>query len=108
MKEYIKENADKYKNNLFALLKIVFRQRLNFDTIKEDEWIITIKIYVFEVSDKGDIDAHESDTWSLAITYNTNELDQHHLRTKDLIQMIRMVASRKNNSRYIRNNFHKI
>lgn len=95
MKEYIKTNTDRYKNNLFAWLNIVFKSRLKVDELTEDDWIITVKIYVFEVSDEGDIDKTKSDSWFLAVTYTKDELDQHNLRTKDLIQMIRMVASRK-------------
>lgn len=95
MQNYIKTKTQYYAGKNLANISIVFRPRVNFNTLKDSDWLLTIKIYIYNISSDGEIDTDESDTWSLIILYNKDELNDNHFTLNELNQMIQMGSSRK-------------
>lgn len=90
LKKYIKTKSQFYRDKNIANISFVFKQNFN----ETADWIFVIKIYIYTISDDGDFGDDSSDTWSLIILYNANELDNNHFTIKELSQMVNIASNR--------------
>ena len=94
IQSYLKGKVKYYAGKKIANVYTIFRPRINFNNIKEEDWIYTIKITIFEISEEGNIDTSISDSWDLNIVYNKKELEDNHFSIKELDIMIKVVSDR--------------
>lgn len=90
MKAYLKTKPQFYRDKNIANIGLFFRRSFS-DSAK---WIFVIKIYIYAISDDGDIDYDSANTWSLVILYNSDELNNNHFTIKELLQMINLASNR--------------
>lgn len=95
IKKLIKEDIDNFSKKYLANISIVFKPKINFDKIKPDDKILTIKIYIYLVSKDGKIDTSIADTWSLTIHYSLNELENNKFSMTELDKMVESVRKKK-------------
>lgn len=88
MKAYLKTKPQFYRNKNIANISLVFRPSFS-DSAK---WVFVIKIYIYTISDDGDIGYDSANTWGLTILYNANELNNNHFTIKELLQMISLAS----------------
>jgi len=92
---YLKGKVRYYAGKKIANVYTIFRPRINFNNIKEEDWIYTIKITIFEISEEGNIATNLGDSWALNIVYNKKELAENHFSIKELDIMIKIASDRK-------------
>jgi len=63
IQSYLKGKVRYYAGKKIANVYTIFRPRINFNNIKEEDWIYTIKITIFEISEEGNIDTNFGDSW---------------------------------------------
>lgn len=69
-KNIIKLISDKslyYKNKNIANISIIFRPNINFDEIKEDDWVLSVQIIIYNINNDGVIDYNIGSTWMLSV-----------------------------------------
>ena len=67
-----------YAGKKIANVYTTFRPRINFNNIKEEDFIYRLNIIIFEISEDGNIDTNITDSWRLIIIYNKKELAENH------------------------------
>ena len=92
IQSYLKGKVRYYAGKKIANVYTTFRSRINFDNIIEDNWIYTLNIIIFDISEDGNIDTNISDSRSLTIVYNKKELAENHFSIKELEIMIKMAS----------------
>jgi len=92
IQSYLKGKVRYYAGKKIANVYTIFRPRINFNNIKEEDWIYTIKITIFEISEEGNIATNLGDSWDLNIVYNKKELSDNHFSIKELDIMIKMAS----------------
>lgn len=95
IKKYLKSKAQYYQNKCIANVKLILRPKINFNNINDDDWIFTVKIYLYHIDENGNIGNNESDTWSLVVLYNSNELLNNKFKLAELLKMIDLAYNKK-------------
>jgi hypothetical protein len=95
MQTFLLGKARYYSGKNVANVCIIFRPRVNFNLDDDKNWIFTIKITIFQISDEGKIDTDIADSWELNINYNKKELSNNHFSINELDTMIKIASERK-------------
>jgi hypothetical protein len=86
-----KKNLQKYKNNKLAHISLIFNSKKKF---VPSDWVFSIKIIIYIINDKGDINTSIHDSWSFMLNYNENDINTHHFKLKDVEKLINLVSEK--------------
>ncbi len=95
IEKIIKEKAKDYRGKYLANIKLLFQPIKDWDKLDSNEWIFTVIIHIYKVSDDGLINTSIYDVWESNIFYNKKELNENHFTFNELMEMIRMAYKRK-------------
>jgi len=84
----LKKDVEKYSGKKIAQVSLVFKPKISFKKLKNNDIIFTIKIFIFKINENGDIDYDTDSEWELVINYNVTELNNNHFTLKELNKMI--------------------
>ncbi len=96
IQKMLKENIEEYRGKYLARITFIFFPLSEWNIQRDKHGrILTISIYIYEVSNEGLISTSISDVWQCNIFYNKKELSENHITIDELKEMIKMVYKRK-------------
>jgi hypothetical protein len=93
--KFISDKLQYYKNKNIANVSIIFRPKINFDKINDDDWVFSIQITIYNINNNGEIDYNVGSTWMLSIETSKKEFLENKFVLKELPQMIEMASDRR-------------
>jgi len=91
LKNKFKKNPQKYGNSKLAHVSLIFNSKKK---INPSDWVFSIKIIIYIINNKGDINTSIHDSWSFMLNYNENDINIHHFKLKDVEKLINLVSEK--------------
>ena len=92
LKTKFKNSPKKYKGYKLAEVTLIFSPGKN---IKPDDWVFSIKIYIYVINNEGEINTSIHDTWSFLLNYTENDINTHHFKMQDVEKLVTLVSEKK-------------
>jgi hypothetical protein len=87
VKNKLKLNPKKYGDRTIANIHLSIRKK----GIKDDDWILGVKIDIYEINEYGLINQSQHDSWGLSLKYTMDDLTKRPFKFEDIEKLINIV-----------------
>lgn len=85
--EKLKKNPKKYFDRNIANVRLT----VNKSGLKDNDWILSVKIHIYKIENNGTIGQSQHNSWGLMLNYTADDLTNRPFKFNDIEQLINIV-----------------
>jgi len=85
--EKLKKNPKKYSDRNIANVQLIISK----SGLKDNDWVFSIKIKIYEINEDGLINQSSGDSWELSLKYTANNLTSKPFKFEDIEKLVDIV-----------------